>query len=385
MAKFRFHKVAAVAVLVAFAAWMGTGKFSSVGSAQTDNQAGEGKAAVVAGATPEAAPTAVARTVAVVVPPRVQHARAIRLSGLTQADKRAVLATRAAGIIEQLPIKQGEMVEAGQPVLVLSAEDKPAMIDMATQVVKQRQAELEAQQRLAKTGTVSKLSLDTAISALAQAESQLKAAQTDLERLTSIAPFGGVIDSVDVELGSAVAQGAQIATLLSLDPVVVKGEVSERDLRYVKMGDTSEALLVNGERVTGTVRYISRESTPATRTFRVEIAIPNPDERIPAGMTAEITIRAEAADSVILPRSVVTLSANGDLGIRAVDKDNKIVFFPIDLLDDLTTGLVLGGVPADVQVVVAGQDLVTEGDVVKPVPADPDLIKKLVGEVAGTN
>ena len=68
-----------------------------------------------------------------------------------------------------------------------------------------------------------------------------------------------------------------------------------------------------------------------------------------------------------------------------VDKDDKIVFFPIDLLDDLTNGLVLGGVPADVQVVVAGQDLVTEGDVVHPVAADPELIKKLIGEVAGTN
>ncbi len=386
MAKFRFHKVAAVAVLVAFAAWMGTGKFSSVGSATVEDATaqGEAKPAPAAGA-PAEAPKAVARTVAVVVPPRVQHARAIRLSGLTQADKRAVLATRAAGIIEQLSVKQGDKVKAGQPVLVLSAEDKPAMIDMATQVVKQRQAELEAQQRLAKTGTVSKLSLDTAVSALAQAESQLKAAQADLERLTSLAPFSGVIDSVDVELGSAVAQGAQIATLLALDPVVVKGEVSERDLRYIKVGDNAESLLVNGERVTGTVRYISRESTPATRTYRVEVAIPNPDDRIPAGMTAEITVRAETADSVVLPRSVVTLSANGDLGIRAVDKDNKIVFFPIDLLDDLTNGLVLGGVPADVQVVVAGQDLVTEGDVVHPVAADPELIKKLIGEVAGTN
>jgi len=387
MAKFRFHKVAAVVVLVAFAAWMGTGKFSSVGSAQPESQAAEsqGQPPPAAGATPETAPKATARTVAVVVPPRVQHARAIRLSGLTQADKRAVLATRAAGIIEQLPIKQGEMVKAGQTVLALNAEDKPAMIDMATQVVKQRRAELEAAQRLTKTGTVSKLSLDTAVSALAQAESQLKAAQADLERLTIVAPFDGIIDSVEVELGSAVAQGAQIATLLSLNPVVVKGEVSERDLRYIKVGDNAESLLVNGERVTGTVRYISRESTPATRTFRVEVAIPNPDERIPAGMTAEITVRAEAADSVVLPRSVVTLSANGDLGIRAVDKDNKIVFFPIDLLDDLTNGLVLGGVPADVQVVVAGQDLVTEGDIVNPVTADPELIKKLVGEVAGTN
>jgi len=383
MAKLRFHKIAAVVVLVGFAAWMGTGKFSSVGSASTEAEqasAGEAKPAAPAEAAPKAP-----RTVAVVVPPRVQHERAIHLSGQTQADKRAVLATRAAGIIEQLPVKQGDKVNAGQVILTLSAEDKPAMIDTAKQLVKQRQAELEAAQRLAKTGTLAKLSLDTAVSALAQAESQLKAAESDLERLTIVSPFAGIIDSVDVEVGSAVSQGAQIATLLSLDPVVVKGEVSERDLVYIKAGDKAEAQLVDGEKVTGTVRYISREATAATRTFRVEVAIPNPDDRIPAGMTAEITVRAAPADAVILPRSVVTLSANGDLGIRVADKDDKIVFYPIDLMDDLTNGLVLGGVPRDARVVVAGQDLVTEGDVVNPVAADEQLIKKLVGEVAGTN
>jgi len=383
MAKLRFHKIAAVVVLVGFAAWMGTGKFSSVGSASTEaEQTSDGEAKPAAPA--EAAPKA-PRTVAVVVPPRVQHERAIHLSGQTQADKRAVLATRAAGIIEQLPVKQGDKVNAGQVILTLSAEDKPAMIDTAKQLVKQRQAELEAAQRLAKTGTLAKLSLDTAVSALAQAESQLKAAESDLERLTIVSPFAGIIDSVDVEIGSAVSQGAQIATLLSLDPVVVKGEVSERDLVYIKAGDKAEAQLVDGEKVTGTVRYISREATAATRTFRVEVAIPNPDDRIPAGMTAEITVRAAPADAVILPRSVVTLSANGDLGIRVADKDDKIVFYPIDLMDDLTNGLVLGGVPRDARVVVAGQDLVTEGDVVNPVAADEQLIKKLVGEVAGTN
>lgn len=383
MAKLRFHKIAAVVVLVGFAAWMGTGKFSSVGSASTEAEQtsdGEAKPAAPAAAAPKAP-----RTVAVVVPPRVQHERAIHLSGQTQADKRAVLATRAAGIIEQLPVKQGDKVDAGQVILTLSAEDKPAMIDTAKQLVKQRQAELEAAQRLAKTGTLAKLSLDTAVSALAQAESQLKAAESDLERLTIVSPFAGIIDSVDVEVGSAVSQGAQIATLLSLDPVVVKGEVSERDLVYIKAGDKAEAQLVDGEKVTGTVRYISREATAATRTFRVEVAIPNPDDRIPAGMTAEITVRAAPADAVILPRSVVTLSANGDLGIRVADKDDKIVFYPIDLMDDLTNGLVLGGVPRDARVVVAGQDLVTEGDVVNPVAADEQLIKKLVGEVAGTN
>ena len=100
-------------------------------------------------------------------------------------------------------------------------------------------------------------------------------------------------------------------------------------------------------------------------------------------MTAEILVRAEAADAVILPRSVVTLSAAGDLGIRAVDKDSKVVFFPIDLVDDTPTGLVLAGIPADARVIVAGQEMVTEGDVVKGVEADQATIDKLVGEVTG--
>ena len=378
MAKIRFHRVAALAVLVAFAAWMGTGKFSSVGSAAPEEGA----------ATPAAEPAQAAqqlRTVAVIVPPRVQHARAISLSGQTEADKRAVLATRGAGVIAELPIKQGMVVKKGDVVLRLEAEDKPAMVDLARQLVKQRQAELEAARRLAQTGTLAKLSLDNAVSALAQAESQLKAAEADVERLTIVAPFDGIVDSVTVELGSAVAQGAQFATLLGLDPVVVKGEVSERDLRYVKPGDKAEALLVSGETVTGEVRYISREATPATRTYRVEVAIPNPDETIPAGMTAEITVRAAPADAVVLPRSVVTLSNNGDLGIRAVDEGDKVAFYPIDLVDDLTHGLVLAGIPAQARVIVAGQELVSDGETVKPVAADEDLIKKLVGDATGTN
>ena len=82
----------------------------------------------------------------------------------------------------------------------------------------------------------------------------------------------------------------------------------------------------------------------------------------------------------MLPRSVVTLSSDGDLGIRAVDKDNKVVFFPIDLVDDTPNGLVLAGIPADARVIVAGQDLVSEGDEVKPVEADAATIQKLIGQ-----
>src|SRR5262245_14273558 len=110
MPRVRVNKLIAFAVLVGFAAWMGTGKFSTVGSAATEEP---GKPAEVE--QPKAAP----RTVAVVKAPHMQHARAIRISGQTEPDKRATLAIRVMGIIKDLPVKQGQHVNRGDLVMRL--------------------------------------------------------------------------------------------------------------------------------------------------------------------------------------------------------------------------------------------------------------------------
>lgn len=375
MSKIRFHKLAALVVLVGFAAWMGTGEFSSVGSAQPSPDEKPVQAEQ---------PKAPLRTVMVVAPPRLDHARAIRISGQTEANKRATLATRAAGIIADLPVKQGDHIKQGDLVLMLDAEEKTAAVDTAKAVLVQRKAEWEATEKLMKAGSVAKLQADGAWSNYQTALSQLQAAESELSRNQVKAPFDGVVDRVAVELGSSVIQGGEVATILNLDPILGKGEISERDLRYVKIGDEAEVKLVNGEVVTGKVRYISRDATSQTRTFPVEIAIPNADGAIPAGMTAEITVRAKPVNAVMLPRSVVTLSENGDLGIRAVDGASKVVFYPIDLVDDTQNGLVLGGIPATAQIIIAGQDLVKEGDEVKAEPANEAVLKKLAEDATGT-
>jgi membrane fusion protein, multidrug efflux system len=372
MAKFRFHKLAALVVLVGFAGWVASGEFSSVGSAE--NETAEAPAETV-----EQSET-VLRTVATVMPPRVQHARAIRISGQTDAEKRVTLATRVMGVIESLPVKQGQRVERGDLIMRLDAEDKEAAIRMAESVVSQREAEADAAAQLVKGGNAPKLQTEQTLAALATARSQLENAKAELAQYEIRAPFNGLIDRVPVQRGSTILAGAEVATLINLDPLLAIGEVSERDLRYLEIGDAAEIRLVDGKIVNGTLRYISRDASSATRTFRIEVAIPNEDKALPAGMTAEITLLAEETDSVVLPRSVVTLSEAGDLGIRAVDKDNKVVFFPIDLVDDTPTGLVLAGIPEDARIIVAGQDLVTEGDEVKAVEADETLIKQMIGE-----
>jgi len=371
MAKFRLHKLAALAVLVGFAGWVATGDFSSVGSAKNDEAAKPAEAE-----QPKAAP----RTVAVVTPPHINHARAIRISGQTEAEKRVTLATRVMGVIESLPVKQGERVERGDLVMRLDASDKEAAVRMSESVVAQRQAEADAAEQLVKGGNAPKLQSDQARAALATAKSQLEGAKSELAQYAIYAPFNGLVDRVPVQRGSTILAGAEVATLINLDPLLAIGEVSERDLRFLKIGNSADVRLVNGETVKGTLRYISRDASQATRTFRIEVAIPNENKLLPAGMTAEIVLEGQSTDAVKLPRSVVTLSEAGDLGIRAVDADNKVVFFPIDLVDDTPSGIVLAGIPSDARIIVAGQDLVSEGDVVKAVAADENMIRKLIGE-----
>lgn len=365
-------------MLVSAGVWVYTGEFASVGSA-TGERTDSANVAV------ETAPAAkeLLRTVAYAVTPHLSHARAIRVSGQTQSDKRADLATRAGGIIEELPVDQGDWVEAGDLILSLEAEEKVAMIETAKQLLSQREAEVTATEALVKRGTLPTLRADNARSAVAAARSQLEAAEAELDRIRVVAPFAGIIDRVRVEEGSSVMQGAQVATLVNLDPILATGEISEHDLRFVSIGDTASIRLVDGTLVEGKLSYISREASAQTRTFPIEIEIANKDGRIPSGMTAEITLRAAPVSATILPRSVITLSGKGDLGVRVVDADNRVDFFPIDLVDDTGDALVLGGIPVNSRVIVAGQDLVSEGDEVNAVEADPALIAKLTGEATG--
>jgi multidrug efflux system membrane fusion protein len=330
----------------------------------------------------EAAPDKVLRTVAVLEPDFIEHNRIIRISGVTAPDKRTTLATRSAGILGELKVKKGDTVQAGDAVLILEAAEKQAMVDTARALLDQREKEAENIERLVKEGISPTTQSDSARSALASARSQLETAQAELDRLTVVAPFSGIIDQVMVEEGSWLPSGEAAAVLLQLDPVVALGEVSEREISHVTVGSEADVRLISGEIVSGTVRHVSLEATSGTRTFPIEIAIANPDRKIPAGMTAEIMIKSEPVRAVRLPRSVVTLDVAGNLGLRILNADGTVGFVPIDLVDDSPSGLVLSGVPEDARIIVAGQDLVSDGEAVNAVAADNSLITGATGDGA---
>lgn len=357
MSFFTAHRITAVVVLVAAGAWVATGKFSSVGSEEVHAAATPDPAA----ATP-AEPAPLLRTVAAVKPEFTDFAREIRLAGSTEADKMVELAARSNGIVNQLGAVKGESIEAGAIVMMLDGAEVVTAVETAKVSLAQTAEQLRVGEALYKKGSLPELELSNRRSANAAAESALSQAKAALDRLELRAPFTGTVDSVDVELGEWVLQGTPVATILSLDPIVIKAEVSERDVGYVQVGSKAKVRLVNGTEMEGTIRHLAKQASEKTRTFKVEVDLPNADHAIPSGMTAEVSLLTAPQPALRIPRSIITLSDKGVIGLRVVGDDNKAAFVPVDIIDDGEQGLVVTGVPQNVRVIVAGQDLVKDGD-----------------------
>lgn len=361
----KLHRIAAFCVLAAAAAWIATGEFSSVGSAEE----AQGATAPVA-EPPATAEKPLLRTVAAVEPVFVDYARTIRLSGITAADKRAVLAARSDGVIKSLTLVKGGKVSAGDVVMTLEGPETEAQEKIAEIALAQKDSDLERAERLFAGGNVPEIEVTNARSAREAAAAELARAQAAVDKQRLTAPFDGIVDSLDVEIGEWVQTGTPVATILSLDPIVVMAEVSELDLGSVVVGAKARVQLVTGAELEGTVRLVAREASAETRTFPVEIALPNPDLALSAGMTAEVLLSAQSVRAVEVPRSVITLSDTGVVGLRVVGADSVASFAPVTIIDDTPDGLVVTGVPEDIRIITAGQDLVRDGDAVEVAAAE---------------
>lgn len=359
---FKAHRIAALVVLVVAGGWVATGEFSAVGSqeAKASEPSADSAAAVPAVQNAEAP----RRTVAVAVPVFADHAREIRIAGATEADKSAILAARSDGIVEMLGVAQGDEISADTLVLKLVGADVAASVATAQASLAQATQQLDVGEKLFARGGLAELELTTRRSAKAAADAALQQAQSAEDRLLLKAPFAGTVDRVDVELGEWVQTGTPIATVLSLDPIVVKAEVSERDVGFVSIGGEAKVRLVNGVEMDGTIRHVAKQASVGTRTFVVEVALPNKDRKIGAGMTAEVRLFAAPLSAVTVPRSVITISQDGIIGLRVVGPDNVAKFAAVTLLDDTPAGMIVTGVPYGVRIIVAGQDLVSDGEVV---------------------
>lgn len=333
---------------------------------------------------------------------------AVILRGQTQAARQVEVRAEISANVISDPLRKGAHVKTGdllcrldpgtRPAALLEAQarlsearsrvpEAEAKLDEARARLKEAQINNNASRKLSEGGYVSDTRLAStqaseraAIAGIASAETGLQstsagieaavarvaAARKEIDRLSITAPFDGLLESDTSELGSLMQPGSLCGTVIQLDTIKVVGFVPETEVNRIEVGALAGAELAAGQRVQGQVTFLSRSADPTTRTFEVQITVDNADLSIRDGQTADIAISAPGARAHKLPQSSLTLNNDGQLGVRVVDENQIVAFYPVKLLRDEADGIWVSGLPEQADVIVVGQEFVVAGVHVAP-------------------
>ncbi|MDX1431529.1 MAG: efflux RND transporter periplasmic adaptor subunit [Gammaproteobacteria bacterium] len=327
-------------------------------------------------ASPESAvPAAFERPAVTRVRVRVVEAQPISrdvvIYGRTEPSRAVTLRAEIDGRVVGIGAARGARVRAGDTIVDLDIRDREARLQQARAAVTQTELQYRAAKRLVQKSFQSETAVAEALANLEAARAAVKRVEVEVANARVSAPFEGVVDRRMVEIGDYVADGNEIARILDLDPILVTGDITQRELEHVQVRARGFAQLVTGEQLEGRVRYVAAEADPATRTFRVELEVPNPTRSLVSGITAEIRIPTRTLAAHFLSPALLSLDDDDTVGVKCVDDSGRVVFHPVEIVRASADGMWVTGLPAEARVITVGQGFVRAGDAVETSPETP--------------
>jgi Cu(I)/Ag(I) efflux system membrane fusion protein len=254
------------------------------------------------------------------------------------------------------PVKQGQPLLAVYSPMLVSAQEE---LILARRLVESSAAASERSERSERSGRNAQELLDAARRRLRYWDvpedeiARIERAGVPQKTITLRSPASGIVVEKNVVEGGRIMPGMVVYAIADLSRVWIEGEVFEKDLSLVRLGQNARAVFdaYSGERFDGVVTYVYPTVSPDTRTGRIRLELANPDLRLKPGMYARIQLSAgEMRDALVIPRAAVHYTGERALVfLREADGTLRP--------REITTGLVSG----DEIEVVAG---LIEGDVV---------------------
>jgi multidrug efflux system membrane fusion protein len=288
----------------------------------------------------------------------------VAVQGRTQALHAVDTRAQVEGVVQAIHFDKGQNVKKGDVLCEIVLNDRGAKTAQAQALVDQTAKELQVAQELFKDGFRSKTQMAVAEANYQQAKAALSTSDVALENTKIRAPFDGYVDDRYVDVGDYMRMGDKCELVIAPEPFLAIGAVSEEEVGQIRVGDSATATLVTGETVVGKVRFVADRADPATRTFRIEVELPNPDGKLRDGVSADIHIPVKKVKAVKVSPGILVLDDQGRVGIRAVIGD-AVRFYPVKIISDGPDGMWIAGIPNHVRVITVGQQYVNEGERVR--------------------
>ncbi len=298
----------------------------------------------------------------------VEREQTVSIRGRTKADAIVPIRAETNGILEKRLVNRGDRVNAGDVVCVLDSGARQATLESAKAALATAEADYNSALGLNKKGFSSDTKVRQTKSVLDSARAQLKQAEIELSRVEVTANATGVVQDPIASVGDMLSAGSACITLLDADPMYFQGQISERAVVFAQPGMNAKVMLVSGTTIEGVVSYISPSADANTRTFTTEIRLNTDGSSIRDGMSATAEIIMPATEAFKISPSWVTLGDGGAVGVKVVNRSDTVEFKHIEILAQSNDGLWVMGLENGDRIITLGQEYVTAGEVVEPIP-----------------
>jgi len=303
----------------------------------------------------------------------------VSLSGRTEAARIVTVKAETSGTISQAPAEEGKIVDKGAVLCALDVQGRSARVREAEAEFSQKQQAYKQAEDLVAKGWATPVRVEGARAQLEEAQASLDVARSEFNKTQMRAPFKGVFEKRMAGLGEFLGPGGACGTLVQLDPVVVVADAEDARIAVQIKPDANARLrLSDGGEAQGHVRYIAKTADAASRMFRVEVEVENPNNAIPVGRVAEIRVQVGKGDAHKVNPALLTLDSQGRIGVRYLDVGGVVSFAPADIVDEQADGTWIGGLPREALIVAEGQEDVKPG-----MRAVPDVIEEAPAKAGG--
>ena len=266
------------------------------------------------------------------------------------------ISTSTPNRIKRILVDVGSPVRAGQALVILDDVNiEQQKIRLANQKVN-----LDRAKELLNIGGGTQQTVDQL---QAEYDAAMRAYNNAKENTVLTSPMSGVVTVKNNDPGDYTS-GAPILVIEQMQPVKVVVSVNESDFPRIKKGQKVDVKLdVYGDEVfTGTVYLIHPTIDSETRTFQVEVTLPNSDNRVRSGMFARVIFNFGAKKNVVVPDMAVVKQTGSGNRYVYVYNDGKVSFNKVELGQRLGDSYeLISGVTSGSDVVISGQSRLNDG------------------------
>lgn len=229
----------------------------------------------------------------------------VTLVGEVEPLKRSIIASEIAGLVEEFPVEEGDVVKKGDLLAKLLTES----LEIELREAKAQKAESEARYRLAKKnlerfqelfkkGVASLQQLqdaetekDATLARMSQLEAQIDKTAYDLAKSKIVAPFDGYVTAEHTEVGQWISVGGAVVEMIDINGAEVDVEMPERYISQIRLGDVTDINFdaLPNLSMEGKIASIVPQADKESRTFPVKVVVDNKEGLIKSGMVARVS------------------------------------------------------------------------------------------------